>query len=64
MIDAQSPHATENEVRVTKGTLTHVSSVVVPANPEGKTTSVIFTRKDFEDALDKTSRQEKTPERA
>lgn len=64
MITEQSPRATENEVRVTVGHLSHVSSVVAPANPEGKTTSAVFTRKEFEGALDKVSRLERTPERA
>ncbi len=60
MITAHNARSVENEVKVTKGKLTHVSSVVAPANPKGKITSVVFARKDFEDALNKVSRPAKT----
>ncbi len=60
----QNVKVVENEVKVTKGNLTRVTSTVSASNPEGKTTSAIFTRKDFEGALDKVSRPQQTPERA
>lgn len=60
----QHERITREEMKVTKGKLTHLSSAVVVANPEGNTTSPVFTRRDFEGALDKVSRPVKTPERA
>ncbi len=53
--------AVKSDMKVTKGNFT-VSSTVVPANPVGKTTSAVFTRKNFEDALDKVSHPRRTPE--
>ncbi len=53
---------TENKVRVTKGESVggepvKMRSVVIPASPQGKTTtSEVFTREVFENALDKVSR--------
>lgn len=48
-----------------KGNVSRVSSTVVAANPVADTEpSQVFTRKDFEGALDKVSRPERTPEKA
>lgn len=60
---SEQVHLTKNKVEVTKGKLSYVFSTVV-ANPGGKTTSPVFAREDFEDALDKVSRPAKKPDRA
>lgn len=63
LMASRTTRAVKNDMTVTKGNLT-VSSTVVSANPVGKTTSAAFTRKNFEDALDKVSRPERTPRKA
>lgn len=60
---SKTTRAVKSDMTVTKGNVT-VSSSVVSANPVGKTTSAVFSRKNFEDAIDKVSRPERTPERA
>jgi hypothetical protein len=60
----QHERAAEGEMKVTKGKLTKVSSTVVVGNPEGNTTSPVFSRRSFEDALDTVSRPVKTPDKA
>jgi hypothetical protein len=62
---SEQVHLTKNKVEVTKGKLSYVfSTTVVVANPGGKTTSPVFAREDFEDALDKVSRPVEKPDRA
>jgi hypothetical protein len=61
---SEQVHLTKNKVEVTKGKLSYVFSTVVVANPGGKTTSPVFAREDFEDALDKVSRPAKKSDRA
>lgn len=60
----QHEQTMEGEMKVTAGKLSRVSSTVVVANPEGKTMPPTFARRNFEDALDRVSRPEKTPGRA
>jgi hypothetical protein len=47
----------EDEVRITKGTLTRASSTTAASRPESKAVAPVFTQTDFENALDKVSRR-------
>lgn len=54
----------EHQMKITKGKASYVSSVVVTGNPVRNTLPAVFTRRDFEDALDKVSRPVKTSGKA
>lgn len=60
----QTKPAKVNEMRVTKGKLTQMSSTIAAGNPVGTTLPSVFGRRELEDALDKVSRPVKTPEKA
>lgn len=59
----QTIQVINNEVKF-NGNVARVSSTVAVANPEAGAKTDVFTRTDFEGALNKVSRLEKTPERA